>query len=147
VSGPAVGLTGQPWRFPVEWSKVWEFARAVGDDHLSTDELDMPVPPTFPAYGLCAFETMYGSRAAQLDMHRVLHAEEHYRYERPLRIGDRLACQTRVVEDYTKQGRRGGTMRFVVTETEMRDEQTGDLVVVARTTMVQLHLERDAAPA
>jgi hydroxyacyl-ACP dehydratase HTD2-like protein with hotdog domain len=147
VSGPAVGLTGQPWRFPVEWSKVWEFARAVGDDHLSTDEREMPVPPTFPAYGLCAFETMYGSRAAQLDMHRVLHAEELYRYERPLRIGDRLACQTRVVEDYTKQGRRGGTMRFVVTETEMRDEQTGDLVVVARTTMVQLHLERDAAPA
>ena len=101
----------------------------------------MPVPPTFPAYGLCAFETMYGSAAAKLDMHKVLHAEEHYRYERPLRIGDRLTCQTRVVEDYSKQGRRGGRMRFVVTETEMRDERTCELVVVARTTMVQLHAD------
>jgi N-terminal half of MaoC dehydratase len=139
----AVGLTGMPWRFPVEWSKVWEFARAVADDHVSGGE-DMPVPPTFPAYGLCAFETMYGSRAANLDMHRVLHAEEHYRYIRPLHVGDRLVCQTRVVEDYTKDGRRGGTMRFVVTETEMRDEASTELVVVARTTMVQLHVERDA---
>jgi len=137
----AIGLTGEPWRFPVEWSKVWEFARAVADDHVGGE--DMPVPPTFPAYGLCAFETMYGSRAAQLDMHRVLHAEEQYRYVRPLRVGDRLVCQTRVISDYTREGRRGGTMRFVVTETEMRDERTRDLVVVARTTMVQLHVERD----
>jgi acyl-coenzyme A thioesterase PaaI-like protein len=88
---------------------------------------------------------MYGSRAAKFDMTRVLHAEERYRYVRPLRIGDRLVCKTRVVEDYVKQGRRGGTMRFVATETEMRDEQSGELVVVTRTTMVQLHLERDTA--
>ncbi len=139
----AVGLEGAEWRFPVEWSKVWEFARAVADDHVGRE--DMPVPPTFPAYGLCAFETMYGSRAAKLDMHRVLHAEEHYRYIRPLRIGDRLRCRTRVVDDYPKWGRRGGTMRFIVTETEMRDENTDELVVVTRTTMVQLHTERGAA--
>ncbi len=144
MSHSAVGLGGGPWRFPVEWSKVWEFARAVAEDHVGGQ--DMPVPPTFPAYGLCAFETMYGSRAANLDMHRVLHAEEHYRYVRPLRIGDTLCCQTRVVEDYRKEGRRGGTMRFIVTETEMRDESTDELVVVARTTMVQLHTERDAEP-
>ena len=36
-------------------------------------------------------------------------------------------------------------MRFVVTETEMRDEQTDALVVVARTTMVQLHADGQAA--
>ncbi|HEX8969514.1 MAG TPA: MaoC family dehydratase N-terminal domain-containing protein [Chloroflexota bacterium] len=142
MSSSAVGLQGAPWRFPVEWTKVWEFARSVAEDHVGDQ---MPVPPTFPAYGLCAFETMYGSAAARLDMHRVLHAEEHYRYLRPLRIGDRLRCQTRVVEDYRKQGRRGGTMRFIVTETEMRDEQTDALVVVTRTTMVQLHAGDDHA--
>ena len=144
MTDSAVGREGAPWRFPIEWSKVWEFSKAVADDHLGDD---IAVPPTFPAYGLCAFETMYGSAAARLNMHKVLHAEERYRYLRPLRIGDRLRCQTRVVEDYLKQGRRGGTMRFVVTETEIREEQTNELVVVTRTTMVQLHTETDSTEA
>ncbi len=130
-----VGREGEPWRFPVEWSKVWEFARAVHDDRAMDEPL--PVPPTFPAYGLNAFETMYGSRAAGFDMRNVLHAEEEYVYERPIRVGDVLRCRTRVVDEYVKEGRRGGRMRFVVTETEMRDEETGELVVTARTTMLQ----------
>ncbi len=130
-----IGRTGPPWRFPVEWSKVWEFARAVHDDQREGPNL--PVPPTFPAYGLSAFETLFASAEAGLDMRRVLHAEEEYDYLRPLRIGDVLICQTRIVEDYRREGRRGGTLRFLVTETEMRDERSGELVVRSRTTMAE----------
>jgi len=130
-----IGRTGPPWRFPVEWSKVWEFARAVHDPHREGP--DLPVPPTFPAYGLSAFETLFASTEAGLDLRRVLHSEEEYEYQRPLRIGDVLICQTRIVDDYRREGRRGGTLRFLVTETEMREERTGELVVRSRTTMVE----------
>ncbi len=130
-----VGRTGPPWRFPVDGSKVWEFARAVREDHRAGP--DLPVPPTFPAYGLSAFETLSASAEAGLDMRRVLHAEEEYEYLRPLKIGDVLICQTRIVEDYRREGRRGGALRFLVTETEMRDERNGELVVRTRTTMAE----------
>ena len=128
-----VGRTGSKWRFPVEWTKVREFARAVHDDHAEAEEI--PVPPTFPTYGTQAFETL--DYLAELDLRRVLHGEQECEYRRPLRVGDRLVCQTRIVEDYMKEGRRGGKMRFIVAECEMRDERSGELVVRARTTVIE----------
>jgi hypothetical protein len=54
-----------------------------------------------------------------------------------LRAGDRLRCRARVVEDYVKEGKRGGRMRFVVCETEMRDPATGVVVVRERATAIE----------
>lgn len=139
---PLVGRRGPEWRCPVEWSKVREFALAVHDDHAVGDPL--PVPPTFPAYALNAFETFYGSAAAGFDMTKALHAEEDYEYARPLRVGDTLVGHSVVTGERYREGRRGGTLRFVDTEALMRDARSGDLVVRARTTMVQTHA---AAPA
>lgn len=130
-----IGRRGPRWRFPIDWTKVWEFALAVHDDHAEADPL--PVPPLFPIFGHFAFETFFGSVEAGMDQDNVLHAEEEYDYRRPLRVGDRLVCRSKVVDEFFKTGRRGGRLHFVVTETEMREEATGELVVVERTTMVQ----------
>ena len=130
-----VGRRGPEWRFPIEWSKVWEFAKAVRDDHAELQPL--PVPPLFPIYGHFAFETFFGSIEAGMDLDHVLHAQEEYEYRRPLRVGDRLVCQSRIIDEYYRDGRRGGRLHFIVTETEMREEATGELVVTERTTMVQ----------
>ena len=130
-----IDAAGVTWRFPVEWSKVREFARAVHDRHGEGEYL--PVPPTFPTYGIAAFGLWNALADFGFDPHRILHGEEEYVFRRPLRIGDRLACRTRLVQEYTKKGQTGGTMRFVVVETEMRDERTGDLVVSARTTAIE----------
>ena len=60
-----------------------------------------------------------------------LHAEQHYTYHRPVRVGDVLTATTRPGERWEKQGRRAGVLVFAESITEYRD-QDGELVVTAR---------------
>ena len=60
-----------------------------------------------------------------------LHAEQHYTYHRPVRVGDVLTATTRPGERWEKEGRRAGKLMFAETITEFRD-QKGELVVTAR---------------
>jgi acyl dehydratase len=60
-----------------------------------------------------------------------LHAEQHYEYHRPLRVGDVLTATTTPGKRWEKQGRRAGTLVFAETITEYRN-QDGELVVTAR---------------
>ncbi len=118
------------WVLPVEWTKVREFAIAV---HAAVpDPGGGPVPLTFPTYGLHAFGQT-DPRELGLAGYAFIHGEEEYQFSRPLRIGDRLRAETRLVENAEKARRSGVPMRRLVIETEMRDE-AGELVVVARST-------------
>jgi hypothetical protein len=58
-----------------------------------------------------------------------LHAEQHFVYHRPIRVGDVLVPTTRPGETWEKQGR-SGRLRFRERITEFRDE-AGRLVVTA----------------
>src|SRR5262245_36350327 len=120
------------WEFTVEWGKAREFARAVRDDHAGDDPL-VP-PPTFPVYVTSDFVERLIVEELKLNRRRVVHGEQEYEYFRTLKVGDRLACRARVVEEYTKEGGRGGRMRFIVCETEMRDATTDALVLRERST-------------
>jgi hypothetical protein len=120
------------WEFAVEAGKLREFARAVYDEHA-----DGTAPPTFPVCVTAAYVERLVVEVLKLDRRRSVHGEQEYEYLRPLRAGDRLRCRARVVEDYLKEGRRGGRMRFVVCETEMRDATTGELVVRERATAIE----------
>jgi hypothetical protein len=72
-----------------------------------------------------------------MDQRRGLHAEQEYVFHGPPpAAGTRLTGQSRVAEIYQKDGRRGGTMTFVVLVTEFRDE-SGRLVAEARMTGVE----------
>jgi hydroxyacyl-ACP dehydratase HTD2-like protein with hotdog domain len=65
------------------------------------------------------------------DLKRVLHGEQEYDFFAPIRVGDVLTAVSTIVDVYEKPGKRGGSMSFVVTETEYRDQQ-GTLVARAR---------------
>jgi acyl dehydratase len=65
-----------------------------------------------------------------------LHAEQHYEYHRPLRVGDVLTATTTPGKRWEKQGRRAGTLVFSESVTEYRD-QNGELVVTARSVGVR----------
>jgi MaoC dehydratase-like protein len=72
-----------------------------------------------------------------MDKQRGLHAEQEYTFfGPPPRAGTRLTCRSRIGEIYTKQGRRGGEMTFVVQYTDFHDE-TGRLVAQAKMTGVE----------
>ncbi len=59
---------------------------------------------------------------------RVLHGEQRFEYHQPIRPGMKLTVTTRPGKTWTKEGKRGGSLLFNETVTELRDEK-GELVV------------------
>jgi len=137
-------------RFPVEAGHVLMFARSLGaaDPEDGLPAPGDPAPPTF-ANASAQFDPGYPLRphpgapwhGSGADAGLVkegaggLHAEQHFTYHRPLRVGDVLTVATRPGDTWEKQGR-SGRLRFAEQITEYRDE-TGELVVTARSVSVQ----------
>src|SRR6476619_3836918 len=146
-------------RFPIEASHILMFARSVGDpnpvyDPSLTDAADIVAPPTF-AQASAQFDPDYflrpkigqpwfGSGKEPTGIKRDssggsggggggtgLHAEQHYEYARPLRVGDVLTATVVPGKTWEKEGRRAGKLVFSETVIEYRD-QSGELVVTAR---------------
>jgi hypothetical protein len=73
----------------------------------------------------------------KLDMRRVLDGGREFVFRGPPpTAGTKLTSQTRVDDIYEKEGKRGGTMTFVVTVQEFRDE-AGELVAEMRSTAIE----------
>ena len=135
----AVGRSGAPFTLEVERGKIREFARATGSANPSyLDSARPPVPPTFLT---TQFFWQDGEADAwklvELNQQRGLHAEQEYVFHGPPPVaGTRLHCRSTITEMYEKQGKRGGTMTFVVMVTEFRDDD-GTLVAEAKMTGVE----------
>ena len=121
------------WVHPIEWGKAREFARAVHDDH----EEAAAVPPTFPVVISADFIERLVTDILKLDCKRTVHGEQEYEYRRPLRVGENVRCRASIIEDKVKQGRRGGSMRVVVSEIEMTSEPGGELIGYERSTSIE----------
>jgi hypothetical protein len=123
----------------VERGKIAEFARAVMHESGAHDGPDAVAPPTFPQ-SMALWRTRTGRSAnvgrGGLDMRRVLHGEQEFEYLRPLRAGDVLYAESHVKDRFEKEGKRGGTMTFIVSETIFRDEK-GEIVAYSRGTTIQ----------
>lgn len=129
-------------RFPVEAGHILMFRRSIDDER----ETDL-APPTFvqasaqfdpvyrlrPREGVDWWGSASGPGAAPAGAGGGgggLHAEQHYTYHRPVRVGDVLHATVRDGERWEKTGR-SGTLKFFETITEYRDENN-ELVVTAR---------------
>ena len=127
------------YEVPIERGKIREFATASKSDHAAYQQVSAVIPPTFLITAANFWATPADDPGAALgfDMRRVLHAEEEYVFHGPPpRAGDTLVATARLGEQYEKEGRRGGRMRFAVLVTEFRDE-TGAIAVERRTTVVE----------
>ncbi|MDG2113081.1 MAG: MaoC family dehydratase N-terminal domain-containing protein, partial [Actinomycetota bacterium] len=60
-----------------------------------------------------------------------LHAEQHFTYHRHLKPGDVLIAENKQGEQWEKESKRAGILKFSESITEYRD-QSGELVVTAR---------------
>lgn len=135
----AIGATDEPFTLVVEQGKVREFARATKSDHPDYLEDETPViPPTFLT--TVSFWSPKGQSVfskVKMDLRRLLHGGQEYTFHGPPpTAGTKLTVQTRVDDIYEKVGKRGGTMTFVVTVSEFRDE-SGTLVAEARATAIE----------
>ena len=143
-------------RFPIEFSHIMMFARAIGDDNPIYNDPEAAkqtalgcviAPPTFvqaaaqfdPDYSLRPKlgQPWFGSGKTYTGTERQapssggLHAEQHYEYHQPIRAGDVLAAATSPGKTWEKDGKRGGKLHFSETIIEYRN-QHGELVVTAR---------------
>ena len=148
VDPAALGRTGEPFVVEPERGKVREFARATFSANPSyLDEAEPFLPPTFLTT-MAFWSGPAGSpwSAVAMDQSRGLHAEQEYVFHGPPpRAGTPLTAQSRIAEIYTKPGRRGGSLTFVVMVTEFRDP-SGRVVAEARLTGVETaHLDPDRA--
>jgi hypothetical protein len=109
-----------PYRVSAE--KVRELASAIGS-------ADDQVPATFPI--VMAFEAMNGFLAdVGVELHRIVHGEQRFAYERPIVVGDELTATLSVASL-----RQIGGNDIIGTRSEIRDAR-GDLVCTTAATLV-----------
>jgi len=112
-----------PAALVVTAERVRAFVAAVGQPD------DGAVPPTFPI--VLAFDAMQAFLdAEQVDLHRIVHGEQRFTYERPLREGDELSAILTVTGL-----RQIGGADIIATASEIRDA-AGDLVCTGKATLV-----------
>jgi acyl dehydratase len=135
------------FELPVTEERVRAFASAVGEDNEILFHADaarhqglpgIVAPPTFTVTQI--FEVPRAEReerlGAGLDYGRVLHGEQEFVYKRLPVVGETLRGEMRIVKDVTKQGKRGGSMRFVTYESRFTDAD-GDEVLTAYYTLLE----------
>lgn len=127
---------GEPWEVIVERGKIAEFADAMLSEDPAYRGPDAIVPPTF-----LTSAARWASPGARVtvgfDRKRLLHGEQEYTFHGELpAAGDVLTAQERIVDRFSKPGKRGGTMRFATVVTEYRDT-AGVLVAEAKATFIE----------
>ena len=124
---------------PVTRRAIADFAVAVGEDNpifFDVDEArrqgfpDVVAPPTFSVRQI--FEVPREEReerlGASLDYGRVLHGEQEFIYSRLPVAGETLTGTMRISKDFTKEGKRGGSMRFVTYESMFTDADGAEVL-------------------
>ncbi|HEV7854907.1 MAG TPA: MaoC family dehydratase N-terminal domain-containing protein [Mycobacterium sp.] len=143
-SSPDAGdgpVAGSRWEVMVERGKIAEFADAMGSDNPAYRGPDAMIPPTFLT--TAARWAPPGSRVdVGFDRKRLLHGEQEYVFHTPPpRSGDVLTAHERIVDRFSKPGKRGGTMRFATVLTEYRSSD-GTLVAEAKATFIETAARR-----
>jgi hypothetical protein len=127
LSRDLIGRESEQVLFEVERGAIRKFAEAVQDQTPECLRGEV-APPTFPTTFRMTIPGL------TFDLARVLHGAQEYRYERPLRAGDRVRCRLRVADIYQRQGRLG-EMTFLILAMEGRDE-SGASVFTGTTTAI-----------
>ena len=127
LSSDLIGRESETVLFEVERGAIQKFADAVQDQTPECVRGDL-APPTFPTTFRMTIPGL------TFDLARVLHGSQEYRYERPLRAGDRVHCRVRVADVYQRKGRLG-EMTFLILVIDGSDE-SGNPIFSGTTTAI-----------
>jgi hypothetical protein len=124
-----IGFSLPPFKVAIDRERLRLFATAIGetDPQFSSDI----APPTF----LKAIDGENNSSrlildALKVDLTRVLHAEQQFDYVAPVRAGDCITVERRVLNIFDK---REGALEFIVIESVLSNQASA---VVGRTRQV-----------
>ncbi|WP_198152764.1 MaoC family dehydratase N-terminal domain-containing protein [Pseudofrankia sp. DC12] len=120
-------MPGPGYTMEVELGKIREFARATKSSNPDYLAADRPVSPaTFLATAAlwsssAAFPWEEVDGGEDIELGRLLNGGQEFVFHgEPPRAGTRLVARARVAADYLKEGRRGGSMRFIEVVHEFR---------------------------
>ena len=119
------GRTYPPVRFRIDEARVRAFADAVGHRGPGVPPTIVTVPEIATGLGNVVSDPELG-----IDLSRVLHGEQEYRWSRAIVVGETLTGAATIDSVRDKGG-----MRYLVLRTELRDED-GELVVSGRCTLI-----------
>lgn len=90
ISESHVGRSYPPTApYVVSSAKIAEFAKAIGDENPAYCGEQPIAPPTFVALiSSAAWEGMFADAELGLALRRIVHGDQKFSYERPLRSGD-----------------------------------------------------------
>ena len=139
-----IGKTSKPFKMPIEWSKVREFARAIKDPNplyldpeLAKKECGgIPVPVTFLQTSAFWQDADSSPGMGGFDLRRILHGEQEFELLKPILVGDTLTGVSKVADIIEKEGGRGGKMTFLAVETTYTN-QRNEQVARARFVLVE----------
>ena len=124
VNHTAEGKTYEPVPFEVTEERVRAFNDLFGGPP--------GVPPTFlTAAEFTVFPEVIGDPELALDFRSVVHGSQEYEFQRPLRLGETLTIQARIVSIRHKGGH-----GFMIVEMRLKSVD-GEMVAVARSTMIE----------
>lgn len=137
-------------RFAIEQGHVLAFARAIGEVPPGPGEVG---PPTFTA---CSVQhdpehmrgmVPAGALAAAIAAGgTVLHAEQHFEYLAPVRVGQVLTVVEREGRNWQKSSRDGRTLEFTELVKEFLNP-VGDVIVRSRMVLVRTDADAEADAA
>jgi hydroxyacyl-ACP dehydratase HTD2-like protein with hotdog domain len=122
-----IGFSLPTFSVTIASERLTQFADAIEESNPELREVI--APPTF----LKVIEGEGGSSRRildnlEVDLRRVLHAEQQFDYFLPVRVGDEITVERKVADIYDKKG---GHMEFIVIETQFFNA-TGQNVALSR---------------
>ena len=124
--------------YEVSAAKIAEFARALGDDNPAYFGPDPIAPPTFVAViSSAAWESMFDDPELGLALRRIVHGDQRFTYQRPLRSGDTV--QAALTIDRVRN--RGAS--DIISSSVAVETLNGELICTAAATFFHAH-EGDA---
>jgi hypothetical protein len=137
-------MAGPGYTMEVELGKIREFARATKSTSPDYLVAEHPVSPaTFlmtSSFWSNDSGVPWDEVGGEIDLARVLHgAQEFVFHGEPPRAGTRLVGRARIVGDYVKEGRRGGTMRFLEVVHEFRTPDGRPVADMKNTVIITGH--------
>jgi acyl dehydratase len=135
---PFIGIWSTPVKNEAEKGAIRKFADAIGDPNpLFRDEEyakstrfgAVIAPPTFSK--TFDFGEIPG---LELDEEGLIHGEQYFEYNLPIRAGDTLYCSMRLADVYEKEGKLGN-MTFLLYEMRGMNE-SGQIVFFERSNVI-----------
>lgn len=133
-----VGFALPKFTITIDAERIRKFAEAIGE--TSPKLISEYVPPTF--LKVIEGEGNSSRRIIEVlgvDLRRILHAEQHFEYTTPIRVGETLTIERRVADIYEKKG---GEMEFIVIETSFVDT-AAKLVALSRQIVLVRNKKRE----